>query len=77
MIRAPISKIAMRATAQRHISNSTRSNNVVTTAAHIGNEASMSSTPASSSRRAFKGMVYTVLGGSAVVASISHLFKDE
>ncbi|KAI1318572.1 hypothetical protein EDD11_006262 [Mortierella claussenii] len=80
MIRTSFSKIAA-ATARRSISNSSKTNNVATVS--IGQDvSSMSSSAAasfspSSSGRAYKAVAYTVLGGTAVVAGISHLLKDE
>ncbi|KAF9345707.1 hypothetical protein BGX26_002818 [Mortierella sp. AD094] len=74
MIRTPLSKIAMPAT-KRFISNSTKVNNVAATA-QISHETSASAS-LSSSGRAFKAVAYTVLGSTAVVAGLSHLFKDE
>ncbi|KAG0024178.1 hypothetical protein BGZ80_005484 [Entomortierella chlamydospora] len=74
MIRTPLSKIALPA-AKRFISNSTKVNNVVTTA-QISHENPMSASSPSSGR-AFKAIAYTVLGSTAVVAGLSHLFKDE
>ncbi|KAF9397137.1 hypothetical protein BGX21_009181 [Mortierella sp. AD011] len=74
MIRTPLSKIALPVT-KRFISNSTKVNNVVTTA-QISHENPMSASSPSSGR-AFKAIAYTVLGSTAVVAGLSHLFKDE
>ncbi|KAG0257589.1 hypothetical protein BG011_003869 [Mortierella polycephala] len=74
-IRQIITKIAVPA-ARRSISNSSKTNSAAS--ASLGRNASMASSASpSSSSRTLKTVAYTIVGSTVVVASVSHLLKDE